>query len=524
MLLLSKQQHVSETMETLKQPVLLAPALLAVYLLYRIVFSRSKRPDLPIVGAKRGEWFPLMRAGFRNVRRMREAYENDYMKHHRDHAVIFPFFGGLDFVMLPAKELQWLVDQPESDISLHEQLTLQLQLPYTIPDERLYHNPHHVPLISNTLTREMYNLIPDLCEETQVAVSRFWGTDAESFQEVSVYDTMQKVIGQVTNRIFVGPPLCRDMDLLKACIDFSQSVSLSATLLKIFPSVVRPLVAPFILRKNRRAVKEAGTILKPEIVERLHRFDTREKASSNKSSDEPNDFLQWCIKQGKSTGEPWTWDPDTLVGRVLLLSLASIHTSTFTISSLLFDLLSGSPEDIEELRAEASMALAENGGVWSKKVLSATPKLESAFRESQRLNSFAAISTSRMVMNPQGVTTPSGVNVPYKTLVCTPSYSILHDERTYEEPWAYRPFRFVGTNEGQKAKAFATTTADWPAFGHGRNSCPGRFFASAELRLLMGYLLLNYDFEMIHARPENLWIGMARIPNPMESIKVRRRK
>ncbi|KAI1266701.1 cytochrome P450 [Xylariaceae sp. FL1019] len=510
--------------ETLNRPAVLAPTLLILYILYRSIFVTSRRPDLPIVGAKRGEWLPLVRAGLRNVRRMREAYENDYIKNHRDHAVIFPFFGGLEFIMLPAKELQWLVDQPESEISLHEQLTVQMQLPYTIPDERLYHNPHHVPLISSTLTREMYNLIPDLCEETQIAVSRFWGTDAESFQEVSVYDTMQKVIGQITNRIFVGAPLCRDMDLLKACMDFSQSVSLSATLLKIVPSIVRPLVAPLILRKNRRAVREAGTILKPVIAERLRRFDTRDTASGDKMDDEPNDFLQWCIEQGKSTGDPWTWGPETLVGRVLLLALASIHTSTFTISALLFDLLSGPPGNIEELRAEVSVALAENGGVWGKKVLSATPKLESAFRESQRLNSFAAISTSRMVMNPQGVTTPSGVKVPYKALVCTPSYSILHDERTYEEPWAFKPFRFAGTHEGEKAKAFATTTADWPAFGHGRNSCPGRFFASAELRLLMGFLLLNYDFEMIDTRPEDLWIGMARIPNPKESIKVRRRR
>ena len=51
---------------------------------------------------------------------------------------------------------------------------------------------------------------------------------------------------------------------------------------------------------------------------------------------------------------------------------------------------------------------------------------------------------------------------------------------------------------------------------------PGRFFASAEMKLLLADLLLNYDIQQVKVRPSPLWLGTNHIP-PSGTVKVKRR-
>lgn len=44
------------------------------------------------------------------------------------------------------------------------------------------------------------------------------------------------------------------------------------------------------------------------------------------------------------------------------------------------------------------------------------------------------------------------------------------------------------------------------SFGHGKNTCPGRFFASLAVKMVMVKLLTEYDFKSLPGatRPSNL--------------------
>jgi len=68
-----------------------------------------------------------------------------------------------------------------------------------------------------------------------------------------------------------------------------------------------------------------------------------------------------------------------------------------------------------------------------------------------------------------------------------------------------------------------STSADYQPFGHGRHACPGRFFAANELKLLLAYMVLNYDIELLEKRPEGQWVGQVALPPMKATIKVRRR-
>ncbi|KAI2470863.1 cytochrome P450 [Annulohypoxylon bovei var. microspora] len=526
--------------DALARPAVLAPALLFVgYVLYQL-FRPSGLPDIPIVGARPGEWFPLMRAKWRNTKDMKTATEVAYARY-RDQTVILPIAGAQNFVQLPASQLQWLVDQPDAELNLHEQVLDSLQLDFTVMDPRLIHNPIHHKLISAVLTRETGNLVPTLLDETQFSIDHLWGTDTENWSELCVYDVMRRVIGQVTNRVFVGLPLCRNQELLDAGLAYAQDVPMSSTALRFMWEPLRPLAALFMTLPNRIHTNKFYSIVRPEIERRLRDYDARRADPETKAADkEPNDFLQWSVNQAKTSGDPYLAKVDTLSGRILLLNFASTHTSSFAMTHAILDLASSKSEYFDELRTEITAVLAEYGGEWNKRALAAMVKLDSVMRESQRLNSFVTLATNRTVVRKEGIDTPDGVHIPRGTVVCAPSYPVFHDPAVYPEPREFKPFRFAerraaapaADHEGekdpsyiQKARlAFATTSPEYCAFGHGRHACPGRFFAASELKLILAYLVLNYDFQIQEKRPENFWFGMNRVPPMKATIMVRRRK
>lgn len=55
---------------------------------------------------------------------------------------------------------------------------------------------------------------------------------------------------------------------------------------------------------------------------------------------------------------------------------------------------------------------------------------------------------------------------------------------------------------------------------------PGRFFAANELKLLMAYIILNYEFktEVDGQRPQNKYFAHSRVPDTSAKIMYRERK
>ena len=60
-------------------------------------------------------------------------------------------------------------------------------------------------------------------------------------------------------------------------------------------------------------------------------------------------------------------------------------------------------------------------------------------------------------------------------------------------------------------------------FGHGRHACPGRFFAALEMKLLLVYVVMNYDVRVIGKRPDNFVMGGTILPPMKAKIGVKRR-
>ncbi|KAK0638467.1 putative cytochrome P450 [Cercophora newfieldiana] len=523
--------------EIIYRPAVLGPAVLLagylLYLLYQLVFGGPQLPKLPIVGAREGDWFPLLQARWRNALDFKAAVIEAETAF-RNQTALLPIAGsgGRDRVILPRSEIQFVTDQPDTVLSMHDEVVDSLQFQYTSVNADLVDNPTHHHLITTTLTNQTGNLVPDVADETEWSFNKHWGNDT-AYREIGLYDTMTRVISGVTNRVFVGEPKCRDQELLRISLRYAAQLPITGQILRAVWPPIRPLVGFFLTIPLRITTSQFESTLRHEIEARVAAYDARQRDPEKKSSEpEANDFLQWLIHQAKATGNPYMWKTSTLAGRILLINFAAIHTSSFAITGAILDLVASKQEYVDELREEIQSVLAEYGGQWNKRALAQMQKLDSVFRESARLNSFATVGLARRVVAKDGITTPSGIKLPYGTTLIVPSYTILHDDSIYPDAEEFKPFRFSEQRSDEKvgyvkraAKQFATTSTEYLAFGHGRNACPGRFFAANELKLILAHVVMNYDFEITGkgSRPRNKWYGMVRVPPMQATIRIRKR-
>jgi cytochrome P450 len=105
----------------------------------------------------------------------------------------------------------------------------------------------------------------------------------------------------------------------------------------------------------------------------------------------------------------------------------------------------------------------------------------------------------------------------------------MFDDKIYPEAQKFDGHRFLKlrAQPGQENHwQFVTTSPEHTGFGHGMHACPGRFFASNEVKVALCFLLLRYEWkqESPQGMPATFEYGSEIIANPMMKIAFRRRK
>ncbi|KFH41336.1 Ent-kaurene oxidase-like protein [Hapsidospora chrysogenum ATCC 11550] len=527
-------------MDTLLKPTVFAPAFIFLAVILRELIRpklpyevNPRYPKLPVVGARPGEWFPELRAKWRNTLDIRKSTEEAYR--YKDQACLFPIVDLGSCVILPPCEVSWFHSQPEEILSAHIHQLNAFQLNYTVTDPRLVAetNPIHQVLINTKLTRETNSLLPALADEIAAPVDELWGLDDANYKQLCLMDEMPDVIGRVVNRVFVGARCCKNKTLVNSAVTFSRGLGFTSVLLRCTAVVLRPLLGAFLTLPQKIATWRFFRELRPEVHRRLSAVKEGPEAQKELSR-KHKDFLQWTIDAALDDGDPYMLKPDTIMGRVLLLNFVAIHTTSFAIAHVLMDLAANAVENIDELREEIVAGLrAQPDEEWSKQALLAMPKLDSVFRESQRMNSIVTVASPKPVCSKDGVTTPSGVHLEYGSYVAILSYPILNDPAIYPDPDKFQPFRFANARaeagkQGllmEKARqGWTSVTRTYTAFGTGMHACPGRFFAANLLKVMLAYLLLHYDLEKLPIRPRNSTFSVSIFPPLRATVKFRRRK
>jgi len=99
-------------------------------------------------------------------------------------------------------------------------------------------------------------------------------------------------------------------------------------------------------------------------------------------------------------------------------------------------------------------------------------------------------------------------------------------------PWRYSDIRSTQPGE-ENRHLFVSTDANDITFGAGRHACPGRFFASNEIKVVLVEILKRYDIGLgpegqgegeTYTRPKLLEIDTFMAPDPYAKVYVRNRK
>jgi hypothetical protein len=207
---------------------------------------------------------------------------------------------------------------PEDILSFRAPVRELLQTKYTMNPLDL-DNSYHVDIIRTKLTRNIGDTFKEVRDELVRSLDASIPIHGDDWVKVPIVDTIQRVVCATSNRVFVGAPLCRNQDYLNLNLNFTLNVMKNAIILKMFPKLLRPIVArvtstlPSQFRQQQEFVRA--------MVE--ERFARMEEFGEN-WDDKPNDMLMWLMSEAKGVER----SVEGLARRLLVVNFAAIFTTS----------------------------------------------------------------------------------------------------------------------------------------------------------------------------------------------------
>jgi cytochrome P450 len=204
------------------------------------------------------------------------------------------------------------------------------------------------------------------------------------------------------------------------------------------------------------------------------------------------------------------------------------------------------PEFVYDLRQEVEEVLRLNKGEWTLDVIRQLKRMDSFLKESQRCNSHSyrksslvnqymitltlvgIVSFNRIVLS--DIRLSDGLCIPKGQFISFPGEPMAMDKEYHDNPEVFDPLRFFildtriakGTPEYELA-GIEFGNLHW---GGGMSTCPGRWYASAALKLMVGLIIMNYDIKFPDGQKSklpNAYLDTMAQPNKTQEILFRKR-
>ncbi|KAJ7695419.1 cytochrome P450 [Mycena rosella] len=439
-----------------------------------------------------------------------------------------PFLDHWEVVVSGTQLVNELSKASDDDLSVIDAVADVLQTEFTM-GESIKYDQYHVGVIGSTLTRNLVAQFDDVYDEIAVSCEDVMEAKgekkADGWVSVPLFDTVIDIVARTGNRLFVGLPLCRNRDYLHLARNWAVDVFIGAFFINFMPWILKPM-RQRIVALRRRYFRHPG---KDELHKTVNERVQLDLDFGTDRPDRPSDAISWMYDVAR-----FRYSPDVVVDevvqRIMFLNFSAIHTSTHALTNIIYHLAARPEIYLDSLRREVEEVTSRLG--WTKAALREMIKVDSFVRESERFNGLSCLIMTRKVVNPLGFTFSNGVSVPFGAIVSVANYATHHNEDYYHKANEFDGFRFSDIREA--AEGFDTirhqmvhTTPEHVTFGHGRHSCPGRFFAANELKAALAHIVLFYDIKLgdnCHGvKPPNHWLSIALIPDKRAHVMFKRR-
>ena len=281
-------------------------------------------------------------------------------------------------MILPYKYVEELRNLPEDELSSPQALYNKGLGAYTGLDV-IMESHLHFHALQQHLTPNLVSALSIVKDELDDAIRTVLPSCEDDWVLFDVHTVLSELVSRLSSRVFGGLELARNQQWIDITTAYPRNAFACTMKLRMVPSFLRPLLAAVLPEywRTRKCIWDAKRVISEMVVRpRAPTSGGSDRYKSNK----PSDLLQWMMDaaNGSESRE------EDLAHRLLFVSNASVMTTSLLISHCLYDLVMA-PEALASIIEELHEVLSE-GGSFHKTMLHKLRRLDSALKESQRLN------------------------------------------------------------------------------------------------------------------------------------------
>ncbi|KAI9651246.1 hypothetical protein NHQ30_001284 [Ciborinia camelliae] len=223
----------------------------------------------------------------------------------------------------------------------------------------------------------------------------------------------------------------------------------------------------------------------------------------------PDIFSTLLVAHDQETGQKFTQEQLTAEAGVLIV--AGMDTTASGLTATIFYLLHY-PVIYERIKKEIREMWTNVDDIKIGGKLGEYKYLTACIDEAMRLSPGVGADIPREVMKNGAII--DGQYIPAGIVVGVSAYSIHHEEKYFEDPFVYRPERWLeGDSENKilETNALNSEKFDQSAFtpfGTGRTSCVGKYLAYQEMEVVLARLIWQFDMRL--SEQEGVGLGEGR--------------
>lgn len=230
-------------------------------------------------------------------------------------------------LLLPAQHVKWFSEQPDSKLSsygvrqerhavkyLHMGIELSTTMHFIERSKRPYinfqfqnaHSRHPEitcadlslpisPVSGDQLTRNLHLLQGPVHDELKLCIDQVFGTNQDEWKVINVYNSFEDIVMPAMTRAFLGLPLSRDPQLLKAFRRYIMALGLGTIFVGELPRWLKSVVARLVKLPLWYYRNKTLSILTPVVDRQLAKG--RRELKNRRDGDEDEDdltFIRAC--------------------------------------------------------------------------------------------------------------------------------------------------------------------------------------------------------------------------------------
>ncbi|KAI8051720.1 cytochrome P450 [Thamnidium elegans] len=304
----------------------------------------------------------------------------------------------------------------------------------------------------------------------------------------------QRFVSFMSVPTLLGEEFASNIEVIESFASFTGDIIRNIPVFMLVPTFLHRPLLPYIQSpKKHHAIMEKH--ISPVVRQRREIMRLAKEAGEDHGFEQT--FLQGLIEYTDADTNEYKYSDKEVAHGVLMLAFVSAHTTSTNLSYCIYWLLAR-PDLMERMMAEIESVAPGNTPI-DVEVLNKMTFLNNFMREVLRQGA-SNLGVGKKAMEDftfsNGYQVPKGRMVESSTRQLNFGTNSIRSEVEEMDP------------DMSKNRIATTPARDYISFGMGKHLCPGRFFATQEIKMSLIYLLRNFDIKTVNGKK----------PTPMKRI------